>query len=85
MLERSTVAKGCRTHRKVHGFKNLCCLFALWTARGHTVEHGADGLIAGEPDEFNGRGDRLEVIDCGAAWDENKPGRLCGRLEFGYY
>ena len=37
------------------------------------------GLSAGEPDEFNGRGDRLEVIDCGAAWDENKPGRLCGR------
>ena len=77
VVERSPVAIGRRTHQKAHGFKNLCRLLSLWTARGHAVEHDY-GIIAGVLDEFNGRGDRLEVIDCGAAWKENKFGRSCG-------
>ena len=63
MVKRNAVAKGRWTYRKVHGFKNLYRLLALWTTRGYTIEHHGDGLIASEPDEFNGRGNRLKVID----------------------
>ena len=63
MVECSAVTKHDRTHLKVHGFKNLYRLLPLGTARRHTVENDGEGFIACVPDEFNGRGNRLEVID----------------------
>ena len=62
MVECSTVTKHHRTHWKVQGFKNLCCLLPLGSASGYAVEHDSEGLIACVPDEFNGRGNCLEVI-----------------------
>ena len=72
VIERDSLAELRRAPRHTHPLKHVPRLCRLRASRRHPVEDGQDGCAAGEDRHFNGRRDRLEIIDRRPAGDEHK-------------